>query len=265
VTLLDRLRTIRRAGMALGGLVFVLSIGLCLAGVSWLDQIVAMAVMYATVAFGIAVATIERTIVRREGRNFAQASLVGPLAGTRRLYDELAARSPRWTQSVQARVALSNLLLREERFAEARDLLSAIPLRSLPKRVRWLHLDNRAVATAKAGDPALAIPLAKQALACAPANVDPEEVAVTKATLGFAYFLAGRCAEAVLVLEEALSDGTSGDHRASCAFYLGEALMTLGRVEDGVNAYRIACDEAPDSSAAQRARAKLGQVVPYRV
>jgi tetratricopeptide (TPR) repeat protein len=125
-------------------------------------------------------------------------------------------------------------------------------------------LNNLAVAEMEAGDPSEAIAIAKRSLDCAPAGTPSDELAINAATLGEALVRAGRHAEALPVLEDALSRVRRKSDRARAALYLGDALAGLGRKAEAAEAYRRACSEYPAGRSAMHAGKRLADLDPYR-
>jgi len=107
-------------------------------------------------------------------------------------------------------------------------------------------------ATAHAGDPEAAIPIAEAAVA--DGHVLPaESFALCHGTL----VLAQRHEEGLAQLEEATSMAGSPRAQAIRVYYIGEALRTLGRAEDARAAYARCLDARQTSRWASRARAQM--------
>lgn len=139
----------------------------------------------------------------------------------------------------QLRAAKAEVLLIEERWIEARDALATVDRARLDRRLHAGVLNNLAWSTAHAGDPGRAIALAEQALEEARAAASTRTAAI-RGTLGVAYALGDRHAEAAAVLEEVLRLGGSPRMQAIRAFFLGEAQRALGKHQAAADAYRRA-------------------------
>jgi tetratricopeptide (TPR) repeat protein len=142
----------------------------------------------------------------------------------------------------QLRAAKAEVLLIEERWAEARDALATVDRSRLDPRLHAGVLNNLAWSTALAGDPARAIRLAEQALTATKTSAGGHRTAI-RGTLGVAYALDDRPTDAVEALEDVLRAGGSPRMQAIRAFYLGEARHALGQHQAAAAAYRRAIAE----------------------
>jgi hypothetical protein len=127
-------------------------------------------------------------------------------------------------------------MLFEENFAEVRASVAEALQRPASARQRTDLTNVLAWAMAHDGAAAAAIPIAEAALAEG-SGVSPSERALLRGTLGVAFVLANRPADAIPALEEAIE--AAGPARAvpSRAYYLGEAFRALGRTEEARAAY----------------------------
>ena len=82
-------------------------------------------------------------------------------------------------------------------------------------------------------------------------------------TLGAALTISGQPEEAVPLLEQALVRGGTQRDQSARAFFLGEALRALGRMDAAAAAYSRAVKEG-DVEFAQRAEAQRGTLTSYR-
>jgi hypothetical protein len=142
----------------------------------------------------------------------------------------------------QLRAAKAEVLMIEERWAEARDALATVDRSRLDQRLHAGVLNNLAWSTALAGDPSRAIRLAEQALAATKSAAGGHRAAI-RGTLGVAYALADRPKDAAGVLEEVLRAGGSPRMQAIRAYYLGEARRALGQLPAAADAYQRAIAE----------------------
>jgi tetratricopeptide (TPR) repeat protein len=146
-----------------------------------------------------------------------------------------------------------NAMLCEERFAEVCALLTEAVGRPMASGQRAVVENALAWATAHAGAPQQAIPIAEAALAHG-AQLSTHERALCHGTLGAALVLAKRPADAIVELEKALGAGGTPRAQTIRFFYLGEALRGLGRVEEARAAYNRSMRELSTSRWATRAR-----------
>ena len=72
-------------------------------------------------------------------------------------------------------------------------------------------------------------------------------------------FFAGRYGEAVPALRAAIDGGLSAERTARARFYLGQALLRLDAVDEGVAALRRVADDLPGSDLAARALLRAGR------
>lgn len=159
----------------------------------------------------------------------------------------------------QLRAAKAEVLLIEERWAEARDALATVDRSRLDQRLHAGVLNNLAWSTALAGDPGRAIRLAEQALSATKTSAGAYRSAI-RGTLGVAYALGDRPNDAAETLEEVLRSGGSPRMQAIRAFYLGEARLALGQHRAAADAYRRAIAEQGAGRWSVRARRALERV-----
>lgn len=156
------------------------------------------------------------------------------------------------------------MLILQERWAEARDVLARIDRAQLPEASRPGVLNNLAYATALAGEPARAAELARRALEEAKAQGDAyprEKHPFLRGTLGIAWALAGQHDEAIALLEPLLADGPPRAI-ATRAFHLGQSLRALGRFDEAERA--LSRGAAQDGPFADRCRDALAGMTPHR-
>jgi tetratricopeptide (TPR) repeat protein len=168
----------------------------------------------------------------------------------RRLVDELKVPN-------HPTLALSEswILCEEERWQEAYDLLASVDRRRIPKVMLAPLLNNMSWALAHLGRHDEAIEVGEAALAVADATSRP----YCLGTLGTAKQMAGKPGEAVPLLQEALATrGARPAAQVVRGFYLGEALMALGRTDEARVAYLGAVQAAPGTQYGRRAQGRLG-------
>jgi tetratricopeptide (TPR) repeat protein len=176
---------------------------------------------------------------------------------------ELLRRAQAMAQTI-GQIVHAGTLCAEERFDEAIAVLEAIDRPQVPPAF-LVTLDNTlAWALAQAGQAERAITLSRSTIPRASDLQRP----YCQGTLGTSLLLAGHPRDAVELLRAALVGGAH-DPRAQAirAFYLGEALWGLERLEEAVAAYEHAAAVAPRSRHAERARqalAALRAATPYR-
>ena len=127
-------------------------------------------------------------------------------------------------------------LIAEERWSEAADLLAIVDATKLRRFHRAALACNRAWCLAQLGRGDEAVPLAEEALRLC----GEKQRSTVLSTLGMAKQVLGSSAEAVRLLEESLQRPRSTRARAATAFYLGEALRSLGRIHEARAAYQRA-------------------------
>jgi hypothetical protein len=160
----------------------------------------------------------------------------------------------------------SAVLILEERYADACTVLQVVEREPYPPVVRALVLNNLAYATALAGRPVDAVPLADAARAMYPGNANARTRALLTGTLGIAHVLAGDAEPGAALIVEALAAGGRSFDQAQRAFFLGDALRALGREKEAKEAYARAVREAPRSKWGLRAAAKAAvpEAPPFR-
>jgi tetratricopeptide (TPR) repeat protein len=206
---------------------------------------------------------VDTRLAQRAATRLGAALIAGGAVECRLRYRDLAdALGRRWTESVGGRIALSAVLLREDDYATARDVLANVPIESVTAENRPGILSNLALATLEMGDPVQACLLAKQALESAPATDPQRDIILTQLASG--YVRSGRYSEAVPLLEDALTREGSAANQARAALLLGQALVALGRTDEARASYERACELAPRGRSAATARERMARLNPYR-
>ena len=196
------------------------------------------------------------------------------VAEARRRYDDVAAAMGRqWTERLESRITLGNLLGRERNYAAQLEVMRSVPMDRVMPSFRAQLLNNLAVAAVEVGDPVQAAAFAEQSLEGAPPSTPVEDLALPTMVLGQAYLAMGRPEDALPLLETALATiGGSPQltpemvaaNRARASVLMGDALIALGRTTAGIEAYERVLSVAPAGRSATTARARLDQLAPYR-
>ena len=236
------------------GVALLLATTVCLAVVAAEGE---LPILHVVIAYGIAAVVVVAlpqlgwwAIMRRHRDAFEREDADDLRALARALEGSLPAHA--------ASLTLGAMMV-DERHAEVRErCLAALP-RARAKAQRATLNNALAWATALAGDAEAAIPIAEAAIA--EGDVLPiEAFALCHGTLGVALVLAQRHEEGLAQLEKATSMGGTPRAQAIRAYYLGEALRALGRVEDARAAYTRCIDARPTSRWASRARAEMDKL-----
>jgi tetratricopeptide (TPR) repeat protein len=151
---------------------------------------------------------------------------------------------------------------------------AAVLLASIDRKVlhpRWHPrlLANLALALAEKGESEKAVLVARESMGTAVSSgavwADDDLRTYQLTALGVSLVAAGSYAEAIEPLEQALvRGGESPRGQATRAFYLGEALLGLGRTADAERAWRRAAECGQASRFVDRAQDRLAARVPYR-
>jgi tetratricopeptide (TPR) repeat protein len=162
-------------------------------------------------------------------------------------------------------VGQGELLLLEERWAEARDVLAKVDRSLLPEANRPGVLSNLAYATAQAGEPERGVELVGRALAEAAAqgtDYPPEKLPFLRGTHGVALSLAGRHDDAIAHLEPLAPITKPKRARSTRLYFLAQSYRALGRFDDTVRTLSLSADG--EGRFAQRAREALAKLHPHR-
>lgn len=159
-------------------------------------------------------------------------------------------------------------LILEERWSEARERLRTIDLAAFPEESAVVMGNNLAFVTAFAGDPAAAIPLAREVVMRATTlaavhRIGPEYASYARGTLGIALGLAGEHEEAIEILGPLADEPAPPSIVAVRAFHLGESLRSIGDHLRAAEAYAKAETDA-DGPWATRAKAARLRLAPHR-
>jgi tetratricopeptide (TPR) repeat protein len=218
------------------------------------------------VAFVFAEQYAERWLSRRAWRAQSEALWRLEFESAVRLLDELrdfAQGQPRELLRIELqRGAIHSM---RGRFADARAIYEKLIEEPQLLGYRAVVENNLAWSLMHLGVVGRALELSRNALAEGEAKRAPH-VGLYRGTYAVGLVIAHRCEEAVPMLEQVLAQHSrDGAHaQAARAFYLGEALTELRRVEQARAAYERAAREAPTSIWAEQARAKLGVTHPVR-
>lgn len=162
----------------------------------------------------------------------------------------------------------AELLLRFERWAEARDAFASLDVEALPEAARPGISSQHAYAMAHAGEPDRAIPLLEGAVRDGDGRKDyPENKRwYLHARLGIALSLAGRHDDAIDVLGPLPDEEECGDAREWTAvmFFLAQSLRGAGATDDAMDVYENAkLGEGPFVARA-KAALDLARAAPLR-
>jgi predicted negative regulator of RcsB-dependent stress response len=213
---------------------------------------------------------VEATLARIHRVLASSRPSVEKAAEARRRYDDLARTlGPSWAARPESRMALANVLRWEKRSGEAAEVLKTLPMHRFHPRRRMLWLVNLAEALLEAKNPSDALMYAKLALDCAPKGEAISSLPTI--VLAESYLATNRAPDAIEPLQEALGklaaagqSKRSAEYRAIVSYLLGDALVAVGRRNDGVAAYKHAIAAAPEGGGAGMARKRLKTLDPYR-
>lgn len=173
----------------------------------------------------------------------------------------------------QLRLYEAQLLSLEKKHAQAAKLLASVDMKVLGEPWAPVLWNNLAWYRVMAGDAQNALSAARASLESAEKTTRPlfsagtDLRALQLGTLGAALAISGapeHAEEAVEKLEQALARGGTKKHQSAREFFLGEALVTLGREDDAHAAYARCVEEAPGSELALRAEERLKSRKTYR-
>lgn len=156
----------------------------------------------------------------------------------------------------------ANILSLERRYSDARALLDSVDRSLLSSAMRPWLLNNLAWSLVQLGEGQRAVEAARQSMSSSddagdrPASVEDVR-AYQLGTLGAALVVDDKPDEGVALLEQALTRGGRPRAQAARAFYLGEGLAALGRVDEARASWQRAVDLAADEEYAERARSRL--------
>lgn len=158
------------------------------------------------------------------------------------------------------------------RNGDAVRVLEAIDREKLAAAWRPWHANNLAYCLAEEGQAERGLTLVRESIAISESAASSGEKIVGQdaleasqlGTLGVCLVKTGAHEEARAHLERSLDLGGTPVLRAGRAYYLGEALRPLGRVDEAKAAFELALREAPESTWATRAREGLEKLTAYR-
>jgi tetratricopeptide (TPR) repeat protein len=201
------------------------------------DGLSAFVVMIA----GIAIANV---LARRSLKKFRKALSLGDTPTAKREHANLADFWKRRGREMIKAYSV-NILLLEEQYQDALDVLQTLNTGKLGKKGRPVVENQIACCKAHLGEPARAVEISRAALPRLE-SMGPDCSASGHLVLGTANFLSGRCSEAVPDLQQACAASAEvPSRRAIAAFYLGEAFSALGRSTEAQKAYRNAHEALP--------------------
>lgn len=201
----------------------------------------------------------ERMLFHRAERRLSERLALDDLDGATSILKDLreyAAGSPAMVGTIELNVA-HVASLRGDHVSAAREFERLL---DAPHMIRWRTLieNNLAWEFLQLGMFDRGLPLAWKAIADAE-TADRSLAGACRGTYAIGLILAGRADEGAPMLERVLSDyAADGPMLQACrALYLGDGLRALGREDEAQRAYERAVREAPHSSWAARAKAKL--------
>lgn len=162
----------------------------------------------------------------------------------------------------------AELLLRFERWPEARDALANLDFEVMPDETRPGIASMHAYAMAHAGESARAIPLLQDALRLSESieKYPVEKRWYLRARLGIALSLAGRHEDAIDVLDPLVGEDVVGELRdwTAAMFFLAQSLRGAGATDDAMGVYRHAAEGDGPFVARARAASDLATSAPLR-
>jgi tetratricopeptide (TPR) repeat protein len=164
------------------------------------------------------------------------------------------------------------LLTSVGRNGDALRVLEAIDREKLAAAWRPWHANNLAFCLAEEGQAERGLTLVRESIALSERAASLGEKilghdaleASQLGTLGACLVKTGAYEEAREALERSLGLGGAPGLRAGRAYYLGEALRPLGRLDEAKAAFDQALREAPESPWAKRARSALDALADHR-
>lgn len=212
------------------------------------------AVLFALTVIGVRMWLNLRALAR-----LGQARLSFDAKAMHRELDRMLGRygiDPRARAAARFEKAIAYLM--EERYEPALRLFRELEHQPLTERNQHARVSNIAWCKLHLGDISGAIADTEQGLRSAEAH-GAAAIAAHLGTLGAAYVLGGRARDALPVLDRALElEVPVPALRAINHYYRGEALAALGQKAEAADSYAAAMREAPSSTWAGRAKAKLG-------
>ncbi|MBS2013179.1 MAG: tetratricopeptide repeat protein [Deltaproteobacteria bacterium] len=172
-------------------------------------------------------------------------------------------------QRANSALGHAELLLRMERWPEARDAFAQLDTIALPETARPIVVSERAVAMAHAGEAEAALALVQQAIADADrlAEYPREKLWHLRARLGIVRSLAGRHDDAVETLGPLLEESPGNDPVAwtEAMFFLAQSLRGSGNTDDAMAVLEQALEGEGPFVARVRATLDLAKGAPLRV
>ena len=182
---------------------------------------------------------------------------------------EVVSRNRRYAARVnrlraEMKLYVARKLIEQESYDRAAALLESLEKGLLVNEKEVMRDNALAYCLAKSGQADRAVDIAREMIGRASKSLLP----YCHGTLGIALVLANRPQQAITELEVALTTGAEdAEAQAIRAFYAGEALRMLGKMDEAAAAYEWACAEAPESQGAVLARTQLEALkrgTPYR-
>jgi tetratricopeptide (TPR) repeat protein len=209
----------------------------------------------------LALVAVQILLVRGAQQRLARAFAAEDLPAMRRELGRLIdyfRDQPRMREIL--RMAEASAFVAEEKYAEARAVLESIDQSILGEAALPTIQNNIAFCMAQLGEAEAAVEMARAAVGRAE-DQSAATVANLLGTLGICYVQARRHAEALPVLQKALGRGEKAQPvqrhaQAIRAYYLGEALLALGRAAEARQAFERAAKEAPNTRYGRRALEK---------
>lgn len=210
------------------------------------------------ILFAMSIIAVRMWLNLRALRRLREARMSFDAAAMHRELDKMLGRygiDPQARAAARFEKAIAYLM--EEKYEPALRLFTALEKEPLSDRNQHARVSNIAWCKLHLGDISGAIADAEAGLRSAEEHGD-SAIAAHLGTLGAAYVKGGRAAEALPVLDRALSlDVPVPALRSIHHFYRAEALRALS--QDARAAYESSIAAAPSSPWARRARERLGQ------